>query len=131
MDLPIDPLAVKAGFDAVKSAIETLKSLRELYRSKPDVRAEIDEKIKLAEREVALGEAQIAQALGYKLCRAHFPPVPMLKNRVHATYVEEISKCPQCAAEDPSPEHFTLKERMDRSVAEYNSNLTGESWLSR
>ena len=128
MDLQFDPLAVKSGFDAVKSAIETLKSLRELYRSKPEVRAEIEEKIKLAEREVALGEAQIAQALGYKLCKAHFPPIPMLKDRVHPTYVKEIAKCPQCGAEDPAPEYFAQQERMTRKIREHNERAAQTRW---
>lgn len=123
MDMEFDPQAIKSGFDLVKGAIETVKSLREMFSSKPDERKLIDEKIKLAEREVALGEAQIAQALGYKLCKVHFPPIPMLKDRVHPKYVKEVFKCPQCGAEDPPPERFASMERTDRSVEEHNARM--------
>jgi len=128
MDFQFDPVAVKSGFDALKSAIETVKSLWNLYPSKPDERANIDEQIKVAEKEVALAEAQIAQALGYKLCRAHFPPIPMLKDRVHPTYVKEIAKCPQCGAEDPAPEYFAQQERIDRKIRDHNDRAAQTRW---
>ena len=131
MDIPIDPQAVKSGFDAVKSAIDIVKGLRDLYRTKPDALEDINEKIRLAERQVVLGEAQIAQALGYKLCKAHFPPVPMLKDRVNPKYVEEVAKCPTCGAEEPSPEYFAERARQDRAIENYNARLDGDSWLSR
>ena len=121
MDFQVDPVAIKSGFDAAKSAIEAIKSLRDMYRSKPEARDDIDEKIKLAERELALGEAQLAQALGYKLCRKHFPPVPMLKDRVHPKYVVEVHKCPSCGTEEPSPEYFNRKEDVNRQIKEHNA----------
>ena len=129
--MEFDPLAIKSGFEMVKGAIDTLKSVRDVLPPKAEARNVIDEKLKLAEREVALGEAQIAQALDYKLCRAHFPPVPMLKNRVHPTYVEEISKCPQCAAEEPSPEHFAQKDDFNRKVDAHNTRMRHKnSWMT-
>lgn len=131
-DGSIDPSAVKSGFDLIKGALDTLKSAADLFGAKSDAKKEVDEKIKLAERQVAFGEAQLAQALGYKLCKAHFPPIAMLKDRVHAKYVEEISKCPICHSEDPSPEYFAQKMQFDADVAEYNSRLGGpDSWMGR
>jgi len=132
MDLQVDPQAIKSGFDALKGAIDTVKSLRDLFKSKPEAGQELDEQIKRAERQVALAEAQLAQALGYKLCKAHFPPVPMLKNRAHAKYVEEIAKCPECGNEEPSPEYFSQKELFDQSIANHNSRVSSEyDWMSR
>jgi hypothetical protein len=130
MDLQFDPAAVKSGFDAAKSAIDAIKSLRDLYRAKPDAQKDIDEKIKLAERELALGEAQLAQALGYQLCKRHFPPVPMLKDRVHPQYVEDVHKCPECGSEEPSPEYFRQKDNFHRQIAEHNARVSAENdWL--
>ena len=129
MLLPMDPEAVKMGFDLVRGAIDTLKGVRDLLPAKADAKATFDKRIALAERELALGEAQLAQALGYELCRAHFPPVPMLLDRVHQSYAESISKCPQCGREHPTPEYFGNKERLDRGFDNYNARLTGD-WMS-
>lgn len=132
MEIPIDPTSVKAGFDLLKGAIDTLKSTYELFGSKSESKDEFERKVQLAEREIALGEAQLAQALGYKLCRAHFPPVAMLKHSVHPKYVEEISQCPICNGQEPSPENFAQKQRFEDEVATHNRNLGGPgSWLGR
>lgn len=119
----VDPDAIKAGFDFLKGALDTIKDLKDLLHSKGEGREELERKIDMAERQVALGEAQLAQALGYKLCRAHFPPVPMLKTRVHPKYAEEISRCPTCGIEDPSPEYFERKENFERSSDNYNARI--------
>lgn len=129
-DGSIDPTAVKSGFDLIKGALDALKSATDLFGAKSDTKKEFEEKIKLAERQVALGEAQLAQALGYKLCRAHFPPLAMLKASVHPKYVEEISICPECGAQEPSPEYFAQKEKFEADVARHNSRLGGpNSWM--
>ena len=117
----IDAEAVKSGFDAFRSAIETLKSARGLFKPGKPERNQIDQSIETAEKELALAEAQIAQALGYELCKAHFPPVPMLKDRVHAKYVEDIWKCPECGLETPPPEYFSRLEEQDRYVEDHNA----------
>jgi hypothetical protein len=130
MDLQFDPVGIKAGFDAAKSAIDAIKSLRDLYRTKPDAQTDIDAKIALAERELALGEAQLAQALGYQLCKRHFPPVPMLKDRVHSRYVEDIHKCPECGSEEPSPEYFNQKDEFHRGIDRHNERVAREyDWM--
>lgn len=69
----MDPQAVKSGFDAAKAALDTLKSLREMFRGDPARHKEVGQQLDAAERELRLAEAQIAQALGYALCRAHTP----------------------------------------------------------
>lgn len=124
----IDAQAVKSGFDLLKGAIDTVKSLRDMLPAKGLPSEDLTKKIELAERQLALGEAQIAQALGYKLCRAHFPPVPMLKDRVNPTYVEDIHKCPVCGFEEPSPEYFAKQEATDRAFETHNANLP-DDWM--
>lgn len=132
MDVNIDPTAVKTGFEAAKTAIETLKGLREFFRSDPAKHQQAIEQIEIAEREIKLAEAQIAHALGYPLCRAHFPPLPMLNNRVEPQYVETIYRCPDCGREDPPSEHFDRKRKVDDSVRAHNERARDRNaWLYR
>lgn len=113
--MEIDPQTVKYGFDALRAAVETVKLLREATRggSKAPNAPNLDDQIKAAERQVQLAEAQLAQSLNYKLCKAHFPPIPMLKDRTDAKRVLEIHKCPVCGDEDPSPEFFADADRKE------------------
>ncbi len=130
--MDIDPHAVKTGFDALKSAIETFKKLAELFRGDPKKLAEATDAMAAAEREVAFAEAQLSQALGYKLCRAHFPPKPMLLDRVEPKYIEEIHKCGVCGREDPPAEHFAFKRQLDAGTEEHNRSMEQYSnWLTR
>ena len=130
MDLPVDPQAIKIGFDLVKGAIDTVKSLREVFKSEPAKHTEIGAKLELAQKQVQLAEAQLAQTLGYRLCRAHFPPLPMLKNRVDGDDVEEIYKCPKCGLEDPSPEHFQRMRKHDARDEAYNNRTRDSDWMT-
>lgn len=124
MDLPqIDPSSVKSAFEAARAAIDAIKSLRDMFRGDSARHKDASAQIELAERQLQLAEAQIAQALHYPLCRAHFPPVPMLKDRVEAHYVETIYRCPQCSKEEPSPEHFLKKRRQDEYIKLHNEKM--------
>jgi hypothetical protein len=58
-----------------------------------------------AERQVALAEAQIAQLLGYQLCRCQFPPTPMLDvGELHVEGLKgssgRVHECPKCGQND-------------------------------
>lgn len=119
-----DPHSIKSAFDFLKGAIETFKSAREVLRTKGESSEDLDRQIAMAERQIALGEAQLAQALGYRLCRAHFPPVPMLKDRVHPKYVEEIHKCPVCGLEEPSPEHFENEDLKANMIRQHRAKTS-------
>ncbi len=103
-----------------KSAIETLRSLFGLFKDakgvlpdSPEKRA-IEVSIEASEGQLAVAEAQIAQSLGYTLCRCSFPPTPMLKigyrdvldgTRSHA----DVYECPKCHQDDAGPWAFTRK----------------------
>jgi hypothetical protein len=119
----LDPESVKSGFDALRAAIETLKGLRDFIKPGSPDAEKIDLKILAAEREIRMAEAQLALSLGYKLCRAHFPPVPMLKVRVDAKRVVEVYQCPVCNLEEPSPEYFAAQDRDDESVRRHNERM--------
>ena len=115
--MDIDPQTVKYGFDAIRSAIESLKAVKDTFGGTKQ--AELGEQINAAERQVKLAEAQLAQALGFPLCRAHFPPVPMLMNRVEPNRGTAIHRCPECAREDTSLEHFASLDRIDEASARF------------
>ena len=115
MEMP-DAEAVKAGFDGFRSALDTFKRLREMFKNDPEKHKELGADLEQAEKEIQLAEAQIAQALGYKLCKAHFPPIPMLLDHVHPEYTEAIFKCPECKRESPTPEHFEKRIKRKASI---------------
>lgn len=127
----LDPGAVKASFDALRSVLDTYKSLRDNFTRQPELHERLNKEIEQAEREMQFAEAQLALALGHKLCRAHFPPVPMLLDRVHPDSVEDIFKCPRCAVEDPSPEYFARKTRNAEAVRRHNERARANSRFSR
>lgn len=109
--MEIDPQAVKSGFDAFKAVLDTFKSIKEMYNADPAKHEAATIAVTAAEKELKFAEARLAQALGYELCRAHFPPIPMLKNRIDPQSVETIYRCPECATESPSPEYFAKEAR--------------------
>ena len=66
----------KSGFDTLRTAISLVKEVQQALppgEKKETVARTLEE----ADRQVRLGEAQIAQAFGYPLCRCAFPPTPM------------------------------------------------------
>jgi hypothetical protein len=68
----------KTGFDMLRAAIGLVRDVQGVLPEgeKKDV---VGRTLAEADKQVALAEAQIAQALGYPLCRCQFPPIPMLK----------------------------------------------------
>jgi len=117
-----DTDAIKSAFDMARSAFDTVKALKALKSDDPEA-ANAVEQIELAEREVRLAEAQIAQSLGYELCRCQFPPVPMLKDRTDNESATTIYKCPQCESEHPSQEHFAKIRRTQQAFDEHNNRM--------
>jgi hypothetical protein len=123
--MDVDPQTVKYGFDALRAAVETIKLLRDATRggSKAPNASNLDEQIKAAERQVSFAEAQLAQSLNYRLCRAHFPPVPMLRHRFDVDRGTEISTCPACGLENPSAEEFASIDRFNSTVIRDSGGL--------
>ncbi len=75
------------GFRSLGDVIHILKEAKDLL---PKNRREpIEKKLEEAERDAKLARAQIAQGLGYELCRCTFPPQIMLSNG-------EQEQCPKC-----------------------------------
>lgn len=120
---------LKSGFDLVRSALGVAKDIKGLSGS-PTEAAAAENKITEAERALALGEAQIAQALGYTLCKCTFPPQVMLRDHFEARYQEEVFRCQRCEAEQSPKEYFEYRRRQDVAVEAHNSRMQSEhSWM--
>jgi hypothetical protein len=88
---------VKEAFTAATAALGLAKQIKDSLPqgSKKD---EVDEALQKAERQFKLAESQLAQGLGYQLCKNHFPPQIMLSAD------ERNWRCPECSNEKhPSP----------------------------
>ena len=118
--------AVKVGFDALRNAIGLVKDAQGLL-PEGDKKQVLSQTLAEADRQVRLAEAQIAQALGYPLCRCMYPPTPMLtvgyrvpprggpewaialqlqKAEGRATPAFDVHECPACKRNDAGEEHF-------------------------
>ena len=104
--------AMKTTFDALRSAIGLVKETKDLL---PDdaKSAVITSALETAESSSKLAEAEIAKALGFELCRAHFPPVIMLAAGYHHANADKFSatgkvvfECPDCKANTAGPYSF-------------------------
>ena len=90
--------ALKTGFDTVRSVLGLVKDVQGILPpgEKKDV---IGHSLAQAEREIQLAEAQIAKALGYRLCRCVFPPIPMLLAGYRLDFQNihfYVYECPVC-----------------------------------
>ena len=81
----MDFAAITAGASAVKSGLEILKTALGIAKDAKELLPDGDRKDQVGEalatvtRKLREGEAAIADALGYQLCRCQFPPTPMLR----------------------------------------------------
>jgi hypothetical protein len=85
----IDIETVKQTLGTIGIAISTLKQAKDLL---PDgtKKTEISNTLEQAERQLKIAESQIAQNLGYELCKKYFPPEIML------SIDDKIWICPAC-----------------------------------
>jgi hypothetical protein len=118
---------VKTGFDAIRTALGLVKDVQGALPAgeKKEAAARALEE---AETQFRLGEAQIAKALGYPLCRCRFPPTPMLsvgyrpyqdvheyrvlldlvaKGQAASASAFTVHECPMCGANDAGPFGYT------------------------
>lgn len=102
----MDAPDLREGLDLLKTAFDTFRLaiglVKETAGTLPDEKkAIVDAALEKSERAAQLAEAQIAKALGYRLCQCTFPPQIMLSvgYRGH----EEYFRCPKCSKEWPGP----------------------------
>ena len=70
--------AVRSGLGILKTALGIAKDAKELLPD-GDQKKRVGDVLEIAARRLGDGEAAIADALGYQLCRCQFPPTPMLR----------------------------------------------------
>lgn len=102
--MPFDLTDLKLAFDMMKSAIGIAKDAKDLL-PEGEKKQTLVNSLNAVESQTQIAEAQIANALGYQLCRCTFPPQIMLrigyKTQDHA--VHEHFRCPKCGNEWPPP----------------------------
>lgn len=77
----IDYDSIKDGMDALKQGISVIKGIKDLLPDGQN-KDKVNKKIEEAERLLKIGDAKVAQELGYSLCKCTFPPQIMIENEV-------------------------------------------------
>jgi hypothetical protein len=97
---------VKTLIDTWRSALGFVKDARDLIPEGENKEA-ASEALENAEKAAVVAEAQIAQALGYELCRCEFPPTPMLRVGYMAPWGDRkggpVHECPKCEQDTAGP----------------------------
>jgi hypothetical protein len=108
-----------AYLTAAKSALDIFKGIRAELPQGPKTE-EAQHEIEKAEQALKTSEAELAKALGYKLCRCKFPPTPMLWQKEIRANV-----CPVCGDTFPPPQQGTEQ----RSGSWVTSRRGPNSWM--
>jgi hypothetical protein len=100
--------AFKAIFDGLRSAIGMVRELRGSNDAgSPAQHQLIDDALEQASRAAQIAEAQVAQALGYQLCKCEFSPIPMRTvGHIDIPRINrrgQVYECPKCGYNDAGP----------------------------
>lgn len=100
--------AFKSIFEGLRSAIGMLRDLRSSGQTSAREGELIDAALDNATKAAAIAEAEVAQALGYQLCKCEFPPIPMLTvgNTGRAGGSRAVYECPKCKHNTEAPYTF-------------------------
>lgn len=85
----LDLESIKQAISSIGAALTILKQAKELLPDSSQ-KQKLIIAIESAERQLKIVESQTAHALGYELCRKHFPPEIMLSDD------DKIWSCPTC-----------------------------------
>lgn len=118
--------ALKEGFEFLRSAIGVLKDAKELLPG--DKKAAVESSVSNAERSFQIAEAQMAQALGFHLCKCDWPPKIMTSKGYHPQRDEEVFECPACKMQKPSQQHFDDLDRREARRREAHRVIRSGSW---
>jgi len=102
----MDLESIKQGLSALAMALATLKQAKDLLPDGAN-KKQISETVEQAERQIKIAEAQVAQGMGYVICRNHFPPEIMLSKD------DILWKCPSCDSEIDKLKSRSRKSPLD------------------
>ena len=86
--------SIKNALSLFVTAIQLAREAKKGLPEGPEKKA-VEQSLEAAERSSKLAEAQIADALGYLLCKCTFPPQVMLKTGYSREHGEHY-QCPAC-----------------------------------
>ena len=97
------------ALDLVRIGNGLVQFLRGLHGFLPDSKeaTEFGAAIDKVEAEWKRGQAELAKALGYPLCRRHWPPGIMLLDH-YDKYSDVVHKCQDCGETDEAPPPVTV-----------------------
>jgi len=94
-----------AGYlGAAKTALDILKGIQSEF-PKGEKAEKAQEQIAKAETSLGQSKAEVAKALGFRLCRCEFPPPIMLWNKDQRVHI-----CPSCGDHWPHRPEITQLE---------------------
>jgi hypothetical protein len=104
---------LKNVFDALRSMLGTIKDAKDILPDSEQKQA-IELSIEASEKQLLIAEAQIADSLGYELCRCIFPPVIMLKvgyreDQRNDMALVDVYECPKCKQNTAGPWAYSRK----------------------
>jgi hypothetical protein len=108
---------VKSMADAAQGLLHLIRQLRPHVQSR-ELQREIQEKIREFEQAKIAADVQIAQGLGYALCRCSYPPQICTKTGLD-DFGREKSQCPSCG------QRYPLRAYIPTTAKRYGS------WMSR
>jgi hypothetical protein len=92
--------AVKTVFDTIRTAITLARDATGLLKGSPSEKEAATKALAELDRQSQIAQAQLAQLLGYELCRCEFPPIPMLQvGNISVGQIgraQPIYECPKC-----------------------------------
>ena len=101
----MDIATITAGIQGMTNAIGLLKSAKDMLPNGAEKKT-AEAAIQQAEQGFQAAQAQIAQSLGYQICKCTWPPQIMLTNEGD----RNIHKCPKCGIKvDTSPVCMTVE----------------------
>ena len=101
--------SVKIGLSLFSEAIGLVKKTNDIL-PESDNKESVEKSLNEASKAVRIAEAQIANALGYNLCKCTFPPQIMLFNGYRENNYSQVEEfvCPACQKSSIPPEAPSL-----------------------
>jgi hypothetical protein len=105
--------ALKNAFENIRTAIAMVHELRALGGVSTQEQKTIDAALEAASSNAAIAEAEIAQALGFELCKCDFPPTTMKTVGYFDRPVsghrasDAVFECPKCGFNNAGPWAYT------------------------